>query len=175
MSLEAELSAALDGVPIGRGSLKVVCDLPHEIRKPVDTEDSVQYECIRVDDSVTIFGRFGYDPYDIWTPDLLRCPDCEIESLSEPTDGYEEALVTLDIRWDGDHHVLDARDLDIIDHSPVDHGRDPPNVPLAAIKPMLQRGDPGALRRSRMERSIDRYREKGNDELADLLESQLRT
>lgn len=175
MSLRDELATALHGVPTGRGGLEVVCDLYHEIPEPVDTAERVQYECIRVDESVTIFGRLGYPCYDMWTPDLLRCRDCERESLSMPTDGFEEALVTLDLHWTGDQHILDTRDLTLLDHSPVDDGQDPPDVPLSVLETVVETRDPGYLRRSRVDRAIDYFRENDNDDLADLLEPQLHT
>jgi len=45
----------------------------------------------------------------------LRCADCERETLPEPTDGYAEALVELDIGWDRDQRVLDASELESVE------------------------------------------------------------
>ena len=173
MQLHDELREALDGVPIGRGSLQVVCDLPHSVPKAVDVDDRVQYECIRIDEAQTIYARVGYPCYDVWIADLLRCADCEIESLSAPTKDYDEALVELDIGWDGEQHVLDASDMTVLDYSPADDGVDPEGVPTSLVQTMLDRRDPGMLRRSRMARSATRLRERGAEELATQIEAQL--
>lgn len=169
-----ELREALDGIPIGRGSLQVVCDLPHEIPKAVDLDERVQYECIRIDEAVTIYDRVGLPCYDIWIPDLLRCADCEIESLSAPTQDYDEALVELDIRWDGEQHVLDASDVTVLDYSSADDGIEPPGVHVAALQTMIDAGDPGMLRRSRMARSVKDLRERGEEEVATKIEAGLK-
>lgn len=173
MELDDELSPALDGVPIGRGSLQVVCDLPHTVPTAVDLDERVQYECIRIDDAVTIYDRVGYPCDDIWIPDLLRCADCELESLPTPTADYEEALVELEIRWDGEYHVLDASDLIILEYSPADEGAEPAGVPPALLQSMLDAGDPGMLRRSRMARSVPQLRARGAEELATQIEAAL--
>lgn len=173
MQRHDELRQTLDGVPIGRGSLQVVCDLPHEIPKAVALDERVQYECVRIDNVVTIYDRVGLPCYDIWIPDLLRCADCELESLPAPTQDYEEALVELDIRWNGEQHVLDTSDLAILDYSPTDDGAEPGDIPLALVQAMLDRADPGMLRQSRMARSVSYLRERGEEELATQIEAEL--
>lgn len=173
MQLDDELSAALDGIPIGRGSLQVLCDLPHEIPKAVDVDERVQYEVIRIDEALTIYERAGYSCYDIWMADMLRCSECEIESLTDPTQDYDEALVELDIRRDGDGYVLDASDLTVLDYSPVDDGAEAGGVPLSLLKTMLDRRDPGMLRRSRMARMAQGHRERGQEEAAAEIEAGL--
>lgn len=173
MSLCDELGAALDGTPIGRGSLQVVCDLRHTVPKAVDTDERVQYEVIRIDDAVTIYDRVGLPCYDRWIADLLRCGDCEIESLSEPTKDFDEALIELDIRWDGDGYVLDGSDVTVLDYSPVDDGGEPPVVPASALKTLVDTADAGMLRRSRMSRAARYFRKSGEEEVAARFETSL--
>lgn len=171
MSLETTLADRFDGEPIGRGTVDVVCDCPHEIPRPVDCSRRVQYECIRVGESLTIFGDSPVVGQ--WGLDLLRCADCEVAELQEPTDGYEEALLRVDIRHDGDQYVLDTSTLTVIDHSPVDAGTDPPAVPVPLVQTMADQGDCGALRRSRLRQIIPQLRRQGGNEVADVIETEL--
>ena len=108
-----------------------------------------------------------------WGPDLLRCPDCEIEDLDLPTDGYAEALVDVDIDHSGESYVIDATDLILLDYSPVDEGEDPPKMPLSFFQAMIAPQDFGGLRRSRLAASVPVYREHGADVLADQIEKSL--
>jgi hypothetical protein len=173
MSLHDDLSDSLDGIPIGRGSLQVVCDLPHDVPEAVEFEGPVQYECIRVTEAMLVFRRAGYECFDVWIPDLLRCSACERESLPEPTDGYEEVLIEIGVGWDDDQRVLDSTELRVLDHSPVDDGQPMPSFPLSLLQTSIERADPGMLRRSRVARSAAGHRANGDTEYADLLEAQL--
>ncbi|MFQ3318090.1 MAG: hypothetical protein ACI80F_000137 [Natronomonas sp.] len=123
MSLEKNLSSVIHGISVNRAGVDVVCDLPHEVPQPVDTDQRVQYECIRVDNSVTVFKGICDDRYDSWAPDLLRCSDCERDELEEPTDGFGEALVEVDIGVVDGTYVIDASELHVLDYSPADEVR----------------------------------------------------
>lgn len=168
MTTKADLGDQLHGVPIGASSLEVYCDCFHDVPNAVDMDRAVQYECYRVGDEMTIFD--GLPIFGIWAPDLLRCRECERESLGEVTDGYGEALVELDIARAGGRYVLDTRELAVLDHSPIDDGVEPPGVPESLFERICQRRDWGALRRSRYTAMIDEARENGRHEFADNLE-----
>lgn len=171
MALSATLQQALHGVPVGRGSVDVVCDLPHETPAAVADDGLVQYECIRVGESMTIFEGMPF--VGPWLPDLLRCSDCEIASLEDPTDGYGEALVEVGLGWAGGQRVIDASSLRVLEYSPVDEGTDPPMLPVSMLKTTLERRDPGMLRRSRLRISIESLRKRDATELAATIESAL--
>lgn len=167
MTLQSELVDYLHGVPIGASSLEVYCDCIHDIPAAIDTDARVQYECIRIGEAMEIFEAFPI--FDVWAPDLLRCPECERASLEEPTDGYGEALVELDIARSNGRYLLDASDLTLLDHSPVDEGVEPPAFPKSVFETICEQKDWGALRRSRYTTMVDRAREKGNHEVANNL------
>ena len=173
MSLERELSAAIHGSPVGQNIGDVVCDLPHEPPRPVDPTRRVQYECIRLDDSVTAYEGVRDAWYGEWAPDLLRCPDCEIAALEAPTDGFDEALVEVAIAQADGVYTIDAQDLRVLDYSPADAGQDPPPVPGSIFRASLQQQDAGALRRSRLSRQVEWLRQQGADELAQTIEDGL--
>jgi hypothetical protein len=171
MDVASVLADRLHGWPIGRGSVDIVCDIPHESPRAIDCDRRVQYECCLVDESMTVFQDFSI--IGMWHPDLLRCPDCEIESLEDPTDGYGEALVELDITWQNQQRVLDTHDLTLLDYSPVDDGTDPPPIPSVSVQSAIRRRDWGVLRRSRLRRQIEGFRNRGADDLADAIEQGL--
>lgn len=167
MNLETAIATEIHGAPIGRSSIEVYCDQYHDPPKPVDFERRIQYECIRFGDSLPVPDEVG--SLWTWAPDLLRCADCEINSLGEPTAGYGEALVEIDVGWSHQQRVIDARDITVLDHSPVDEGADPPSVPKAILKTMAERPDWGFLRRSRLAHEIEICRKKGNEDIADAI------
>jgi hypothetical protein len=171
MDVASVLADQLHGWPIGRGSVDIVCDRPHRPPRAIDTDQRVQYECCRVGDSMTVFQEFPI--VGMWQPDLLRCPDCEIEALEDPTDGYGEALVELDISWQNQQRVLDASDLTLLDYSPVEEGTDPPKIPGSVLQTAIEKRDWGALRRSRLRTQIDELRKRGADDMADTIERRL--
>ncbi|QLD87056.1 hypothetical protein HWV23_15435 [Natronomonas halophila] len=172
MDVASVLTDQLHGWPIGRGSVDVVCDIPHEAPRAIDCDRRVQYECCVVGDSMTVFE--GYSIIGVWHPDLLRCPDCEIESLPDPTNGFGEALVELDITWQNQQRVLDTHDLTVLDYSPVDEGTEPPRgIPWTVLQTAIKRGDWGTLRRSRLRRQMKQYRQRGAEDLADAIEQRL--
>lgn len=171
MDIASVLADRLHGWAIGRGSVDVVCDRPHQPPRAIDLDQQVQYECCRVGESMTVFQE--YPIVGEWHPDLLRCPDCEIESLEDPTDGYGEALVELDITWQNQQRALDTSDLTILDYSPVNEGTDPPKIPGSMLQTAIRKRDWGALRRSRLRTQIDELRKRGADEVADAIEQQM--
>lgn len=169
--MEDEIASQIHGTPLGAASSQIHCDGFHERPRTVDPEGRVQYECIRVGESMTNLRAFGVP--EGWGPDLLRCPDCEIEALELPTDGYAEALVEVDIDHSGASYVIDATDLTLLDYSPVDEGEDPPKMPVSFFQTMIAQQDFGGLRRSRLAPSVPVYREHGADLLAELIEDSL--
>lgn len=79
----------------------------------------------------------------------------------------------LAITWHDDHLVFDARDLAVLDHSPVDEGREPPAVPAAVAMDVYEKHDPGLLRRSRLADYVWTLRREHRTEQADATEQQL--
>lgn len=171
MTAASELANHLHGVPVGKSSFEVYCDCHHETPQAVDFEESVQYEYFRVGETMELFD--GLPIVGIWAPDLLRCDSCTIEALQDPTAGYGEALVEVDIAWRNDQRVIDAGDIAVLDHSPVDEGEDPPTVPTSVIETVFQQREWGLLQRSRIAAHAGQLREQGMDELADSLEQDL--
>lgn len=72
-------------------------------------------------------------PPDGWIYDVVRCEGHFVDSVPLPTDGYAEAVVVVDLvdvqRGEApDEHdaVIDASEMQVLDHSPTDHGANPP-------------------------------------------------
>ena len=172
MGLAAEIRRDVHGVPINHGSVDVVCDQPHAIPRAVDCEGPVQYELAKVGESLTILE--GLPIVGVWVPDLLRCADCEVDSLADPTDGYAEALVEVEIGWHAGQRVLDASELRVLEYSAEAEWTDPPPIPDWVLQSALQERDGGALRRSRLATQAELLRERsGNEDSAALLEGLL--
>lgn len=167
----ATIAEHIPGLPSNEGAVAPVCDCPHEPPQAVDYDRHVQYECVRIGNSMPFLEPLPQRGR--WLGDLLRCADCEIESLQDPTSGYGEVLLELDIAWHADHLVNDARDLEVLDHSPVDVGRDPPNVPREVALDVYERHDGGLLRRSRLADYVFTLRRGNRDEQADAIDQQL--
>lgn len=70
----------------------LLCDY-HDSPASVSIDDPVLFECIRVIDPELD----GYHEDEEWEIDVVRCSDCAITSIEEPTYGYEEALVQLSV------------------------------------------------------------------------------
>lgn len=100
--MEDEIASQIHDEPIGATSSRIHCDGIHNSPQPVEPSARVQYECIRVGESMTNLRAFGI--LEGWGPDLLRCPDCEFEALDLPTDGYAEALVEVDVDHSGESY-----------------------------------------------------------------------
>lgn len=163
-----EIAAQIHGTPIGTHFSSIGCDCSHDTPRRIDPASRVQYECISIRDSMTNLRTF--DVSDGWGPDLLRCPDCDVDERGMPTDGYGGALVELDIDHSGVSYVPDVTDLTVIDHSPVEAGRDPPPVPMSVHMTAVQMQDYGSLRRSRLVDNVAEFRDAGANELADVIE-----
>lgn len=170
MGIAATIAEQIHGIPINTGGIDPVCDCEAESPTAVNYDDEVQYECLRIGDSLRLFEPLPHGGR--WVADLLRCEGCEIESLGEPTEGFGEALVELDLTWHNDQLVLDTRELTLLDYSPVDEGRELPELPQPVVDSIFQNDDPGVIRRSRLIRSSDFYRRCGFDRLVDDLEAQ---
>lgn len=171
MDSAATIAEHIHGYPINEGAVDPLCDCPHDSPRPIDYDRRVQYECVRIGDSMPLLEPLPHRGR--WIGDLLRCEDCEIDSLQDPTDGYGEVLLELDIAWHDDHLVLDARDSEVLDHSPVEEGRDPPKVPMAVATDVYEKHDPGLLRRSRLADYVFTLRRENRDDLADAIEQRL--
>lgn len=166
-----EIASQIHGTSLGADSSQIHCDGFHGRPRTVDPGTRIQYECIRVGESMTNLRKF--DVPDVWGPDLLRCPDCEIEALELPTDGYAEALVEVDIDHSGESYVIDATDLTLLDYSPVDEGEDPPKVPMGVFAMLIETRDFGAFRRSRLAPSLSTLRDNGATTMAEFIEDSL--
>ena len=169
--IQSTLADRFDGEPTGRGTVEIVCDCPHELPCAVETDRRVQYECIRPGESLTMFE--GSPIIGEWGLDILRCADCEVTALPEPTAGFGEALIRTALVQTAEGYVLETDDLAVLDHSPVDDGAELPSVPQSVRQSIDKRNDPGAFRRSRLRALLPHLRRKGGDELADTLEGRL--
>lgn len=70
---------------------------------------------------------------DVWLPDALRCDDCAIETIDPATDGYDEALVRVDIVTANETVRIDTGSIELVDYSPTSDGYQPPVVARSQI------------------------------------------
>lgn len=163
----ADMRRDIHGIPVGDAHGQFLCDVAetHVQNRVIEHHSRVQYECIRVDDPPWL--RYWEVVPREWLPDMARCADCERAELGQPTRGYEEALVEVDIAGSGTAMRLDASDLRLIDYSPAGEGIDLTVVPAALVKTATDAGDFGYIRVSRIQRQIASFAVQGFDEIAD--------
>lgn len=152
MDVADEIAREIHGIELGLTATDVICDCHYTAPRPIDTDERVQYECVRLGEPIRSIT--GIDVPDIWGPDLLRCPDGALDSLSNPTTGIGEAIVEVDIDQQDHSHVIDASALMMLDHSPKAEGKPLPAVPLFIVKTAIEQPDLGSRRRSRLERIV---------------------
>ena len=159
MDLEELLQRELHGEMVGRNG-QVLCDYPHSDATRIDPETRICYEAIRVDD-LTLPPPMTPSS-DEWVLDAARCPAHAVETLQYPTDGYDEALLSLELtRVSEEALVVDGPSIELVDHAPADEGQDPPGVPLSVIETQDRGNDWGIFRLARQLPLREMYQEAG--------------
>lgn len=92
----------------------------------LDVEQPVMYDVIRVADLPNLEQLF--DVPTGWIPDASRCQQCERDTLAPATDGFDEALVMVDLVESNDILSIDATSLTPVDVSLDGEGYYPPHV-----------------------------------------------
>jgi hypothetical protein len=95
-----------------------------------------------------------------WVTDSLRCRDCETDTVSLPTDGFDEALVTFNIADTTNQVAVDASDLAVVDVSRDGSGYHPPTINLQIL---LEAKDIFLVRWSRID-GILKLQDRSTDE-----------
>lgn len=86
--IREELRSDLHAATLGEG---VACDY-HERPKAISSTERMLVECIRLVDHPQLS-----DLPEGWMVDAARCSEHTVETIVEPTRGYEEALITVPI------------------------------------------------------------------------------
>lgn len=123
----AELRSAIHGAPVGRRGV-VYCDFCEE-EVPID--DPLVYDVVRVYDLATLEALLDFP--ERWFPDAARCKGCAVETVFPETDGWEEAIVRVEVNASNGVLSLDASSLIVLDYSPGDVGEHPPPIPLSVV------------------------------------------
>ncbi|WP_254547323.1 hypothetical protein [Halomarina pelagica] len=120
-----QIKRDLHGEPVGRaGSFCCdFCDAAIAIGEPV------MYDIASVDEMPNLEALV--DLPDGWALDAARCRECEVDSISPETDGWEEAVVMLSINESNGVLSADTTEITVVDYSPGNEGTYPPPVPLA--------------------------------------------
>ena len=92
----------------------------------LDLEQPVMYDVIRVADLPNLEQLFDLPAG--WFPDASRCQQCERDTLAPATDGFDEALVMVELVESNDVLSIDATSLTPVDVSPDGEGHHPPYV-----------------------------------------------
>jgi hypothetical protein len=124
----------LHGEPVG-GPYGFVCDY---CAAPMPTGEPVFYEAIRVVDLPNFEALLA--PPDNWVLDASRCANCELDTLTPATDGYDEASVMVSVAERDGVLSLDASSMTIIDYSLDGDGYYPPPFNLANITDITDYG-----------------------------------
>ncbi|MFD1586240.1 hypothetical protein ACFR9U_04550 [Halorientalis brevis] len=160
MELEERLRRELHGELVGRMGRQVLCDYPHSGATPIDPETRICYEAIRVGD-LTVSPPLTPPP-DGWVLDAARCPGHAVESLQSPTDGYDEALLSLELTPVAEEgYAVDGPSIELVEYSPADEGQDPPRLPLSVIQTQGHDNDWGIFRLARQLPLREVYQEAG--------------
>lgn len=114
--------------------------------RAVAIDQPVLYEVVRIADMPNLEQLFA--PPTDWFADALRCHRCDIDAVSPATEGFDEALVCVNLAESNEVVSIDASSLTVVDCSPVDAGFYPPMVSLAVLE---QTGDLGLGRWARVQ------------------------
>lgn len=123
----AKLRSAIHGAPVGRRGV-VYCDFCEGV---VPIDEPLVYDVVRVYDLATLEALLDFPEQ--WIPDAARCRNCAVETVFPETDGWEEAIVRVEVNSSTDVLSLDASSLTVLDYSPGDVGTHPPPIPLSAV------------------------------------------
>ena len=91
----------------------------------------LQIDAIRNYDMHNLDRMLG--PLEGWWIDSVRCPDCAVDRVYPPTDGWEEAVVSCSPMEQNGVFSVDATDLSVLDYSPGPEGHYPPAFDVATI------------------------------------------
>jgi hypothetical protein len=92
----------------------------------LDLGQPVMYDVIRVADLPNLEQLFDLPTG--WFPDASRCQQCERDTLAPATDGFDEALVMVELVELNGVLSIDATSLTPVDVSPDGEGHHPPYV-----------------------------------------------
>jgi hypothetical protein len=95
------------------------------------TDTPLQMDAIRNYDMHNLDRMLG--PLEGWWIDSMRCPDCVVDRVYPPTDGWEEALVSCSTIERTGVISVEATDLRVIDYSAGPDGYYPPGFPLDSV------------------------------------------
>lgn len=135
----------------------------------LDTRSPVQCEVAQLGKMPNLKMILSASPLpepDGWELDALRCRDCELDSLSVGTDGFDEALVMLNISDTAGQVAADASKLRVVDASKDGSGYHPPKVNLQVL---IQFEDVGLVRWSRIE-GLLKLQATSNGDASDVVE-----
>jgi len=92
----------------------------------LNTEEPVMYDVIRVADMPNLERVF--DLPSGWFPDAIRCQQCERDTLSPGTDGFDEGLLIIHLSESNGILSIDSSSIAPVDFSLVGQGYYPPHV-----------------------------------------------
>ena len=129
----------------------------------IDTRSPVQCEVIRLGDMPNLRAVLLASPLpnpNGWETDSLRCRNCEIDTLPLETDGFDEALVTLNIADTAGRVTVETSELELIDVSKDGTGHHPPKFNLQVL---IQSRDVGLVRWTRIKGLLDAQGDSDDD------------
>jgi len=143
--LRDTIKSDIEGIEIDVSRKCDYCGEDLETRSPVQCEVA---KLGTMPNLRTILASSPLPDPDGWELDALRCKDCELDTLSLGTNGFDEALVMLNIADTAGQVTADASELRLVDVSKDGSGYHPPKVNLQVL---IQYQDVGVVRWSRIE------------------------
>jgi len=116
----AELSSDIHGERVAKAHACDYCGATLDLGQPV------MYDVIRVAEMPNLEQLFDLPAG--WFPDASRCQQCERDTLTPATDGFDEALVMVELVESNDVLSIDATSATPVDFSPDGKGHYPPKV-----------------------------------------------
>lgn len=157
---------------MGLEGQQLVCDLHYETYRYLNPAAPVLYDAIKVVDLPNLEQLL--DPPSGWVLDAARCPDHGIEAFEYPSDGYAEALISVEVTGVGDDILgIDGTSIEVLDYSPSADGYYPLPVSGSMVQRACRRGDYGIGRLTRHVPSLDVYRQGGVTWLVEEIEDRL--
>ncbi|RLM94383.1 hypothetical protein [Haloarcula sp. Atlit-7R] len=135
----------------------------------IETRSPVQCEVAKLGTMPNLRTILASSPLpnpDGWELDALRCRDCELDTLSLETDGFDEALVMLNIADTAGQVTADASELRLVDVSKDGSGYHPPKINLQVL---IQYQDVGLVRWSRIEGLLG-LQDNSNGDVSEVVE-----
>lgn len=149
MTLVETLRRDLHGELIG-GTGLLFCDYTAVGCPPFDATGPICYEAIRVVDAPSLEGRLPIP--EGWVLDASRCPTHAVSRLPYRTAGFDEALLTFEVRpVENGTFAVDGASIRVIDRSFADEGEEPVPMPPHVIPSVVAVSDYGYERLARQE------------------------